>query len=160
MKGSTCDLTSNQCLECTTAAQCENPTPACGANQKCAACKTNADCNGSPDGKLCVGTGPLVGACVQCFADTDCTSDPGNPSCDNGIGRCVPRGTIGQHAPDGGPLAYNAFGFRPPQTNAACTVTSNGAASDSPAEPAFAVLFGATAVLAWRRRRSGGPSGQ
>ena len=141
-----CDTSANVCVECTTNAQCANPAPACGQNRKCDACRTSADCAGNTAGALCA----TSGACASCLTDADCGS-ASNPSCDPGVGACVPQGTVGQHgtaAPKAQGNGDMYGGFAPPNTNA-------GSCSASASDARAGVFAGAAllAALALARRR-------
>lgn len=85
-----CDPTSGNCvaclqpIDCASGRFCEQTTHLCQTG-----CKQNSDCNLSA-GERCDGaTASAPGRCVQCTADTDCSSSPSTPACDVAKGRCV-----------------------------------------------------------------------
>ena len=86
-----CDISLGQCVQCTTSADCTNPTtPVCGkkgtANyDECVGCKNNDDCVGIPTGPFC---DTVSGMCKGCLGDGDCSGDPNNPVCCEGSVCC------------------------------------------------------------------------
>src|SRR5580704_12527532 len=92
--------------QCTTSADCTDPTQPICINQVCvASCTTDADCTGASTGPHC----GSAGACVECDQDSQCTTstspvcdamtsscrgcqtntDCGSDVCDTGTGACV-----------------------------------------------------------------------
>jgi hypothetical protein len=77
----TCDVATHTC-QCTTDAECNNPTPVCGSAKTCVACKTDGDCTGSPAGGAC-----SRGSCVECATSANCSGP--TPVCNEKTHRCV-----------------------------------------------------------------------
>jgi hypothetical protein len=84
-----CDTQRNECVECTSDAQCNAPTPACDTDaQRCVACTADRHCEA--DGLVC-NTSTQV--CVQCVSNADCNGtgigDDPTPACDTSRNVCV-----------------------------------------------------------------------
>lgn len=69
--------------QCTTSAECSDPTPYCVGQICAAACTADLDCAGAPGGAFCAPDG----SCVACLDSTACT-DPAAGVCDDTTHSC------------------------------------------------------------------------
>ncbi len=80
--GSTCDLDSNQCIDCQSNEACQAINASkCGAEKTCIACENNQDCTHIEGKTFC-----SEGVCGACAADEDCAN---NEVCDANLLLCL-----------------------------------------------------------------------
>ena len=79
---STTGTAAGQCVECATDSQCtKDPAKGFCVANACTACSA-AGCAARTDGKtVCASSGASSGQCVECAADSQCTSDPAKGFC-------------------------------------------------------------------------------
>ena len=125
-----------QCVQCTADSQCTtDPTKGfCVANE-CAGCNATGatGCAGRTDGKTtCATTGTAAGQCVECTADTQCTSSPSKGFCvANACTGCNTTGATGCTGRTDGKIVCAATGTLAGQC-VTCVTSSDCKVATSP----------------------------